>query len=162
MWKQGTTIFLRLAVVGIGLIILALCIFAVPPISRGIGLEFPNLSYWEYPVLVGLYAVAAIVFSVLYQAMKLLTYIDKNIAFSDLSVMALRKIKYAAVAIGILFAGLMPLIYYIAQIDDAPGLILIFGTIFIGTPIVIAVFAALLQKLLENAIDIKKENDLVV
>ncbi len=55
----------------------------------------------------------------------------------------------------------MPLIYYAAEVDDAPGLILI-GMVIICASFVVAVFAAVLQKLLENAIDIKSENDLTV
>ncbi|MGV2643750.1 DUF2975 domain-containing protein, partial [Clostridium perfringens] len=45
--------------------------------------------------------------------------------------------------------------------DDAPGIILI-GMALIFASIVIAVFAAVLQKLLQEAIDIKSENDLTV
>ena len=45
--------------------------------------------------------------------------------------------------------------------DDAPGVILI-GLILIFASMVIAVFAAVLQKLLKEAIDIKSENDLIV
>jgi len=55
----------------------------------------------------------------------------------------------------------MPLFYLIAEMDDAPGIILI-GLVMIFAALVIAVFAAVLQKLLKNAIDIKSENDLTV
>ena len=49
----------------------------------------------------------------------------------------------------------------IAQWDDAPGLALI-DLVIIGASMVIAVFAAVLQRLLQEAIDIKTENDLTV
>lgn len=55
----------------------------------------------------------------------------------------------------------MPLIYEMAQEADAPGLIVL-GLVMTCAPIVIAVFAAVLQKLLKNAIEIKSENDLTV
>ena len=55
----------------------------------------------------------------------------------------------------------MPLFYLIAEIDDAPGIILI-GMVIIFASMVIAVFAAVLQRLLQEAIDIKSENDLTV
>ncbi|MGO4375941.1 DUF2975 domain-containing protein, partial [Paenibacillus sp. MCAF20] len=45
--------------------------------------------------------------------------------------------------------------------DDAPGIILV-GMVLIFASLVIAVFAAVLQKLLKEAIDIKSENDLTV
>ena len=55
----------------------------------------------------------------------------------------------------------LPFVYIIAEWDDAPGLILI-GLVIIGASMVIAVFAAVLQRLLQEAIDIKSENDLTV
>jgi len=55
----------------------------------------------------------------------------------------------------------MPLFYLFAEKDDAPGVILI-GMVIIFASMVIAVFAAVLQKLLKNVLDIKSENDLTV
>ncbi len=55
----------------------------------------------------------------------------------------------------------MPLFYLVAERDDAPGIILI-GMIIIAASIVVAVFAAVLQKLLQQAINYKKENELTV
>lgn len=55
----------------------------------------------------------------------------------------------------------LPLFYLLAERDDAPGVILI-GMAVIFAAMVIAVFAAVLQKLLKEAIDIKSENDLTV
>ena len=55
----------------------------------------------------------------------------------------------------------MPYIYYVAERDDAPGGILI-GLILIAAPTIVTVFAATLEELLKNAIEIKSENDLTV
>ena len=55
----------------------------------------------------------------------------------------------------------MPLLYLMAEIDDAPGIILI-GMVIIFASLVVAVFAAVLQRLLKEAIYIKLENDLTV
>jgi hypothetical protein len=108
-----------------------------------------------------LYAAAIPFYFALYQAFKLLSYIDHNKAFSKLSVRALKNIKYCAITISILLAAGMPLFYLIAEMDDAPGIILI-GLVLIFASMVIAVFAAVLQRLLQEAIDIKSENDLTV
>ena len=61
----------------------------------------------------------------------------------------------------VLYAAGMPIIFQVADADDAPGLV-IFGMFFVAAPIVVSVFAAVLQKLLQNVIDIKSENDLTV
>ncbi|REK61420.1 MAG: hypothetical protein DF221_15940 [Brevibacillus sp.] len=86
---------------------------------------------------------------------------DQNKAFSELSVVALQKIKYCAITISILYMAGMPLLYLMAEADDAPGIIVI-GLVLIFASMVIGVFAAVLQKLLQEAIEIKAENDLTV
>ncbi|MFE6377327.1 DUF2975 domain-containing protein, partial [Bacillus subtilis] len=122
---------------------------------------FPNIAYIKYLVFIYLYVTAIPFYFALYQAFKLLSYIDKNKAFSGLSVRALKNIKYCAVTISIFYAAGMPVFYLMAEIDDAPGIIVI-GLVIIFASMVIAVFAAVLQKLLKEAIDIKSENDLTV
>lgn len=84
-----------------------------------------------------------------------------NKAFSEISVVSLRKIKYCGFIISCLYVLALPLVYVIAEWDDAPGLIIV-GMAMVGAPFTIAVFAAVLQRLLKEAIDIKSENDLTV
>lgn len=151
MKRQGRTLFLKLSVILLGIPALALCIFWLPGF----------INYLPYPALIGAYATAITFFFALYQAFKLLSYIDHNKAFSELSVSALKKIKYCAITISIIYAGIIPLLYPFAEADDAPGLVG-FPCIIIFASIVIAVFAAVLQQLLKEAIDIKSENDLTV
>ena len=153
------TLFLKIVVFLMGLPVLALCLFALPSIAKEAAKAFP--AYWVYPSIIGMYGAAIPYYAVLYQAFKLLIYIDKNIAFSELSVKALKKIKYYAISVSILFMASMPLFYLVGDADDAPGLIL-FGLVIAFAPIVIAVFAAVLEKLLKDAIDIKSENDLTI
>ncbi|NGM85297.1 DUF2975 domain-containing protein [Paenibacillus sp. 7124] len=153
------TLFLKLAVFLIGLPILALCVWGLPAIAKEAVETYP--AYWLYPLLTVMYASAIPFFVALAQAFRLLSYIDKNNAFSERSVSALKIIKYCAITISILYAAGMPLVYLIAEEDDAPGLIVL-GMVIVFASIVVAVFAAVLQKLLRNAIDIKSENDLTV
>ncbi|CAM3976493.1 DUF2975 domain-containing protein [Mesobacillus zeae] len=159
--KRGTTLFLKIAVIIIGIPVLALCIFLVPEIANYASELYPDITYLKYLVLIGLYVTAIPFYFALYQAFKLLSYIDKNKAFSELSVKALKNIKNCAITISILYVAGMPFFYLMAEVDDAPGIILI-GLGIIFASIVIAVFAAVLQKLLQEAINIKSENDLTV
>ena len=159
--NRMSTLFLKIAVIFIGIPILALCIFLVPKIANYSAELLPNIVYMKYLVFIYLYVTAIPFYFALYQAFKLLSYIDKNKAFSGLSVRALKNIKYCAVTISIFYAAGMPVFYLIADIDDAPGIIVI-GLVIIFASMVIAVFAAVLQKLLKEAIDIKSENDLTV
>ncbi|PAY12806.1 MULTISPECIES: DUF2975 domain-containing protein [Bacillus] len=159
--KRGSTLFLKIAVILIGIPVLALCIFLVPEIANFAEELYPDISYLKYLVYIDLYAAAIPFYFALYQAFTLLSYIDRNKAFSKLSVRALKKIKYCAITISFLLVAGMPLFYLIAEMDDAPGIILI-GLVLIFASMVIAVFAAVLQRLLQEAIDIKSENDLTV
>ncbi|MED3873968.1 MULTISPECIES: DUF2975 domain-containing protein [Lysinibacillus] len=152
------TLFLKIAVFLIGIPVLALCVWVVPRVALNTVEHSPTLTI---VALIGVYATAIAYFVALFTTIKLLSYIDQNIAFSELSVKALIKIKYCAIIISSVYVVGMPLIYYAAEVDDAPGLILI-GMVIIFASFVVAVFAAVLQKLLKNAIDIKSENDLTV
>ncbi|MGM0840080.1 MAG: DUF2975 domain-containing protein [Bacillota bacterium] len=153
------TLFLKIAVFLIGTPVLALCVFGLPWLAKDVaGWE---LAYLIYGILIVMYVSAIPFFVALFQAIRLLSYIDKNDAFSELSVKALKNIKYCATTISIVYVAGMPLFYLMGERDDAPGVIVI-GMMFVFAPLVIAVFAAVLQKLLKNAIDIKSENDLTV
>ncbi len=156
---KGDTLFLKITIFIIGLPILALYIFGLPwlannPVS-------PDYAHILYPILIGMYISTIPFYIALYKAFRLLGYIDKNIAFSELSIKALKNIKYCAITISTLYVVMMPFVYLLADKDDAPGLIII-GMAFILAPMIIAVFVAVLQKLLKAAIDIKSDNDLTI
>ena len=161
LMKKGSTWVLRGAVILMGLIVLALCIFALPEAWRGGSAEFPMASDAVFLIIVGLYMTSVPFFVTLWQTLKLLSYIDKNIAFSELSVQALKNIKLCASVIAVLYVGGVPLLYPIAEADDAPGLLVI-GMIIACAPVVVAIFAAVLERLLRDAIQMKSENDLTV
>lgn len=159
--KLGSTLFLRIAVVLIGLPVLALCIFFVPAISNYAAELYPDHSFIKYLLYIDMYASAIPFYFALYQAFKLLGYIDNNNAFSELSVKVLKNIRNCAITISGIYVVGLPLFYLVAERDDAPGFIVI-GMVMIFASMVIAVFAAVLKKLLKEAIDIKSENDLTV
>lgn len=159
--EKVTTMFLKVAVILLGVPVLALCIFLVPELASVAAQLLPDFVYVKYFVFIIFDASAIPFYFALYQAFKLLRYIDKNEAFSDLSVKALKKIKYCAMTISTLHVLVLPLFYIFAELDDAPGVIFV-GLIVPFASMVIAVFAAVLQKLLQEAITIKTENDLTV
>ncbi|WP_417899818.1 DUF2975 domain-containing protein [Bacillus haimaensis] len=159
--KNVTTLFLKIAVIFLGVPVLALCIFLVPEMANLSAKLLPEFAVIKYIVFIVFDASAIPFYFALYQAFELLRYIDKNKAFSDLSVKALKNIKYCAITISILHVLVLPLFYIFAEVDDAPGVIFV-GLVVPFASMVISVFAAVLQKLLKEAIDIKSENDLTV
>ncbi|MGJ7913063.1 DUF2975 domain-containing protein [Neobacillus sp. LXY-1] len=157
---QVKTLFLKITVIIIGILVLALCIFLVPHIANFTAKLYPHIAPIKYLVFIVMYGAAVPFYFALYQAFNLLRYIDENTAFSELSVKALKNIKYCAITISGLYVLGLPLFHFIARKVDPPvgflGLIIIFASLVIG------VFAAILQRLLQEAIKIKSENDLTV
>ena len=153
--RHASTLFLKVAVWIMGLAVLAICGILIIPV-------IVNNEAGYYTPLLALMCVSAIPFWLaLNQTLKLLSFIDENKAFSGLSVRALGAIKLYAIVIAALYSLALPYIYYAANRDDAPGVIVIALVVIFGS-LVVAGFAAVLQLLLKNAIQIKKENDLTV
>jgi len=93
---------------------------------------------------------------------KILEYIGRNEVFSLNSVRALRKIKYCAISIVGFIAGAEAyiLIAVRGKNDIAGGVAM--GILISFISIVVATAAAVLEKTLQSAVDIKSENDLTV
>jgi hypothetical protein len=161
--KRASTLFLKsvLILMAIGMCVFAF--FAFPSMWKGLAVEWPALTvtYFLYSGLIAIFATTLPFLFALFQAFKLLQYIDTNNAFSELSIKALRTIKYSAISMTVLYATALPLVFLVAELDDAPGLILFYSA-FACAPFVVATFAAVLQKLVQNAIDLKAEIDLTI
>jgi len=158
---RGSTIFLRLVISLIAIAALAVCVFPLPRIVAQEAAKTPETAYLVYLFLVGAYVMAVLFFFALYQAFKLLTYIDADKAFSELSVRALRHIKNSAITIGILMvAGIAALMVLTAGTgEDIAGQVMV-GLIMTLASSVAAAVAAVLQKQVQKAIDIKPERPL--
>ncbi len=157
--KRGSTLFLRMAVFLMGIPVLALCIYGLYQLANNP--VNPDYAHILYPILIGMYVSVIPFFMALYQAFKLLSYIDMSQSFSELSVKSLKNIKFCAITISGLYVIILPFVFLVADLDDAPGLVIV-GMVPVFASMVIAVFAAVLQRLLQEAIQIKSENDLTV
>ncbi|AZN41766.1 DUF2975 domain-containing protein [Paenibacillus albus] len=159
--KRGTTLFLKIADILFGIPVLAFCIFLVPRIANFAGDSYPDMAYLKPLVFIDMYAAAIPFYIALYQAFKLLSYIDKRQAFSELSVKGLKNIKFCAIAISAIYVLGVPLYYLMAKKVDPPSFMPM-SMIIIFASLVIAMFAGVLQRLLQEAIQIKSENDLTI
>lgn len=158
--RLKSTLFLKIAIILIGTPVLAIGIFGLFDLYK-YPLNLNNHELILLPIIIGIYVTAIPFYFALYQAFKLLCYIDKGNAFSELSVKALKNIKYCAISISIFYIIILPVCMFYSRKYDFPGLV-IMGMVSSFTSVVISVFAAVLQKLLKEAIDIKSENDLTV
>lgn len=158
--KRYSTFILRCAIVIAGIGMLAICgVIAWIAFFE----HRPDPYHMEYIGLIGTYAAAIPYFIALYQGMQLLRYIDAGSAFSELSVRALTIITRCAIAdFMITTLGGLPFFYALVQLDgDTPGF-MILGIVISGCAFLIAVFTSVLRRLLQDAIDVKTENDLTI
>ncbi|KXG76935.1 DUF2975 domain-containing protein [Thermotalea metallivorans] len=158
--RSYSTMILRLAIFIAGAIVLAICSGAAWLAIK----TDPTSEYYilSYVLLIGTCTAAIPCFVALYQSYKLLGYIDTDRAFSELSVKALKIIKRSAlIEFFICTLGGLPFFYILAEKDDAPGLVFI-GLAIAGVAFVIFVFASVLNRLLQDAIVMKSENDLTI
>ena len=162
--KRSSTIFLQVVVVLIGIVALAIMIRF--PLTEGRAVNLDLFSIYSDPFIIYGYVASIAFFVALYQAFKLLGYIGQNKVFSLNSVKALRTIKYCAIVLSILIviAGLYIRISYAihAKGDDDPAGFLAVCIVTTFISIVTATAAAVFEKTLQSAVDIKSENDLTV
>lgn len=158
--KSSSTFFLKAVLVLIATAVLALCVFWMPGVARRNAAADPNLGYLRIPFLVCVYVLAVPFFAALYRAFQLLTYIDRSNAFSALSVRALGGIKGCAISISALIAA--AIVFVMAFVDGDRAGIIMLGLMCAFASSVVATFAAVLQRLLQEAIAIKSENDLTI
>ncbi|SMD00653.1 DUF2975 domain-containing protein [Sporomusa malonica] len=158
--KHGSTTFLKVIIFLTGIAVLALCVW-LPEIAIRDARVHPDTAFFLIPFLLCAYGFC-IAFSVaLYQAYKLLTYIEKNNAFSELSLKSLKIIKKCAfTVIFLILLGIVSL-RVLAKVtggDDAAGPISLCLMGILATSIITAIVDAL-QKPLKNILELKPEND---
>ena len=159
--KRSSTIFLQVVIVLIG--IGALAVLLGEPRIEGRNAHATLFeTYFKDPFLAYAYIASIPFFVALYQAFQVLGYVRQNKTFSQTTVKALRTIKYCAIAIiGFVAVSVIFMYPMFGDKDDRPAGV--FMRILITFPsIVVATTAAMFERILQNAVDIKSENDLTV
>lgn len=158
---KGTSIvFLQVVIVLVGIV--ALIILIRFPLLEGRAQNLDLLSVYMDPFILYGYAASIAFFVALYKAIKVLGYIKQNKLFSVNSVRTVRSIKHCAIilAVAIALAGLYVRIFHAEDDDPAGFLAMCIVAIFIS--IAVATAVAVLEKILQNAVDMKTENDLTI
>jgi Protein of unknown function (DUF2975) len=158
--KKKSILFLQVFVVLIA--IAALLIMLRFPLTEGRAQNLDLLSIYLDPFILYGYASSIFFFVALYKVFKLLGYTRQNKLFSITSVRTLRSIKYCAIILSILIAlaGLYIKIFHNKE-DDPVGF-LAMCIILILITVAVAIAMAVLEKILQNAVDMKTENDLTI
>src|SRR5512146_2881883 len=157
--KKSSTIFLQVVIVLIGIGALALLLWEPHIEGRNAHATLVQI-YFHDPFLAYAYTASIAFFAALYQAFKVLGYVRQNRVFSQEAVKALRTIKFSAIAIIGFVAGAEIFIMFNNSDDRAGGVFM--GVLITFGAVVIATAAAMFERILENAVAIKSENDLTV
>jgi len=157
--KRSSTLFLKVVILLIAIGALAGMIWF--PQTEGRARNLDLFSIYRDPFIIYIYIGSTPFFVGLYQAFKLLHLIDADKAFSQGAVNTLKNMKFASLSLIGFIALAEFYIRFFAHGDDPAGPTAL-GILASFAAIVIATTAAVFQKLLQNAVDIKSENDLTV
>jgi len=159
--KRGSTIFLQVVIALIGVGIFALLLWEPQLEGRNVNATQFEI-YFKDPFLAYIYLAFVPFFVGMYQAFKMLGYARRDEVFSPRAVRALRVIKYCACLVAILIVGAEVYIFiFVRGTDDVAGGVMM-GAFIIFVSAIIATAAAVFERILQNAVDIKSENDLTV
>lgn len=160
--RRSSLVFLQAVVMALGVGALALLLWE--PQVEGVNKNRTNFEiYFQDPFLALVYAGSIPFFIALYQAIRALGYVGRNQVFSPEVVKALRAIKYCALAIiGFVVVEEIWILLMNNGDNDNPGAPIFMGLLIVFPSIVVATAAAMFELILQNAVDIKSENDLTV
>ena len=156
--KRISTVFLQVVIVLIG--VAAVALLLLEPQVEGRNAHATQFEiYFKDPLLAYAYIASIPFFVALYQAFKVLGYASQNQVFAPAAVKSLRTIKYCALAlIGLVVVG--EIFILLGGAMEPPAVVM--GIMAIFGSIVIAAAAAMFERILQSAVELKSENDLTV
>jgi hypothetical protein len=157
--KRGSTIFLQVVIALLGVGVLALLLWEPQVEGRNVHATQFEI-YFKDPFLAYIYLAFVPFFVGLYQAFKILGYARRNEIIFQRAVRALRNIKYCALTTAIFILGAEAYLFiFMRGKDDIAGGAMM-GAFIILVSAIIATAAEVFQRILQNAVAIKSENDL--
>ncbi len=159
--KRRATIFLQIVTILIGIGTLALLLWEPHIEGRNVNATLFEI-YFQDPFLAYVYVASIAFFMVLYQAFVMLGYVRKNAFFSEKTVYALRRIRLCAFGIMAFVVGAEA---YFAIVmrgkDDIAGGVML-GLVLLLVSAAIVTVATLFERVVQKAVDMKAENNLIV
>ena len=159
--KRGPTIFLQIVIVIFSIGLFAALLWEPQVEGRNVNATQFEI-YFKDPFLAYIYLAFIPFFVGLYQVFKMLGFARRDEIFSPRSVRALRILKYCAITTALFIVGAEVYIFiFVRGTDDVAGGVMM-GAFIIFVSAVIGTAAAVFERILQNAVDIKTENDLTV
>ena len=141
--QKMNAILLSFSIFFIGILVLLLCIFALPQLANETATIHPEVAYLKLPILLGLYATAIPFFYALYETVKLIQIAMRESVFTIEILLGFNRIKICAITIITLYVfgfiiltvtnALPPLVALIGILIMFITLMVAFGANFIRT-----------------------------
>jgi hypothetical protein len=147
--KKISTLFLKIVILFVGVIVLISMLYF--PQTEGRAKDLDLISIYSDPFIIYIYFASLPFFIGLYQAFRLLGYVEKGKIFTQASIKAMKNIKYCALIIPVLIIIAEIFVLLNVNGDDPAGFIAL-GIIISFISIVTAVVANVSQKLIQNKI----------
>lgn len=157
--KRMTISLFQIGVLFITLCIVLLAAFWLPQTAAEFAKDAPEYAYLQYPLLGAIYVTLIPFLLAIVEGLRLSRRVALNDAFSDASVLHLKRIKLSAFLISILY--LVGGFILNTLVDMAPGIALL-GILIMLASLMIGLISGILEELLRKALEIKEENDLTV
>ena len=159
--KRVSTIFLQIVIFLLGLGVFAFLLWEPQLEGRNVNATQFEI-YFKDPFLAYIYLAFVPFFVGLYQGFKLLGYARRDEIFFPHSVRALRIIKYCALITAVFIFGAEIYIFiFIRGTDDVAGGVMM-GAFIILMCAIIGTAAAVFERILQNGVALKSENDLTI
>lgn len=147
---------LRAALVIIGLLALLL--------MTGISIQFFQAT--DKNLIVDLFFLVIVAtfflgFRVLFFLNHILSCIKGPDAFSNKTLKLVVQVKNTILAISVIMLGILPFFYRAADIEDAPG-VMVIGLIIVMIPFIAYIFSQIVEELFKKATSIQVESDLTI
>lgn len=155
--KKSSEILLKLAVILMGVPAFAIGVFLLPRMAlTGIQGEV-EFAFVLLALTVVLYATFIPFYLALYQAYNLIGLLRAQEAFASKAIQVVQGVKKYMVAISTLYVLALPFFFIFAEVDDAPGVVLV-GAALVFVPFVVGVAAKAFEALLMDGLMLKSEN----
>jgi hypothetical protein len=111
----------------------------------------PIYGHILYPIVVGTYVSTFIIYLAFYHTFMFLNLVKEKLSFSINTKNRLNIIKTLGLIFAILYTLLLPFVYMLANLDDAPGVIFV-GMIPLVGGFIVYLFADILIKLIDQGL----------
>ncbi|WP_412989852.1 DUF2975 domain-containing protein [Pediococcus siamensis] len=151
-------LFLNLALLAIALLLWLVGFLYLIQVLTG-----PKLQHPVVIACLGVTVLGTVILGtqIMYFLHRMLTLIANHQAFSTTSIVLVKKIRRDIGIVSLCFIFAMPFFFTVAQLDDAPGVVLL-GFATVCAPFAVYILSQIIEDLFTSALNLQKDHDLTI